>query len=129
MPCLPLQRNNVMIVKPRFRTVLLASALTLGISVPHLAQAQVLKDIKGAIKNTGEGVKQTGEFIKDGAAKTGEAIGDGVKATGKAIDNAASGGGSSGGATQEEPQIAEGDVPTPEEKPVQEDATEETATE
>lgn len=118
-----------MIVKPKFRTVLLASALTLACSVPQLAQAQALNDIKGAIRNTGKGIKQTGEFIKDGAVKTGEAIGDGVEATGEAIDNAASGGGNSAGAEQSEPQIAEGDVPTPEEKPVQEDATEETTTE
>ena len=73
----------MMIIHPRFRTVCLASVLAFAVSGPQLANAQALNDLKGAIRNTGKGIKQTGEFIKDGAVKTGEAIGEGVEATGQ----------------------------------------------
>ena len=116
-----------MIDTPLIRTLLPALALCLALGAPHWAKAQALNDIKGAIKNTGDGIKQTGEYIKDGAVKTGEAIGEGVEATGNAIDKAMS---DNGSATQPaQPLIAEGDVPTPQEKPDQEDATQETTSE
>ena len=90
-------------------------------ATPQLANAQALNDLKGAIRNTGEGLKQTGDYIRDGALKTGEAIGDGVEATGEAIDRAVNG--KSGSTQPVAPLIAEGDVPTPQERPAREDET------
>lgn len=116
-----------MIDTPLLRALLPALALSIAPCAPQVANAQALKDIKGAIKNTGDGIKQSGEYIKDGAVKTGEAIGEGVEATGEAIDNAMSDNGASTQPAQ--PLIAEGDVPTPQEKPAQEDAAQETRSE
>ena len=83
------------------------------------AEAQVLKDLNKAIENTGKGLKKTGEFIEDGVKKTGKAIEKGVKKTGDAISGDSDDTAATDSAEAEGGQVADGAVPTPQQKPVQ----------
>ena len=104
----------------KHRTAFLALALSVAIALPHAVHAQAMKDLKGALRNTGKGIKATGEFIVEGAEKTGEAIGKGVEATGEAIEGDGSGKAAKAAAGDKpsDSEMAADRVPTPQQKPV-----------
>ncbi|MCP4319766.1 MAG: hypothetical protein GY789_28245 [Hyphomicrobiales bacterium] len=95
-----------------------AIALSFAFSVPQIAQAQVLKDLGKAIENTGKGIKATGEAIEKGVEKTGDAIEKGVKKTGETISGENAGNNATDGEVADNEAVS-GDVPTPQQKPVQ----------
>ena len=101
--------------------VFAAICLAFTLSQPSGANAQVLKDLGQGIKETGKaigkGVKKTGDAIEKGVKKTGDVIEDGVKKTGEAITG--EGGDAEAVNDNAEGVVAETEVPTPQQKPVQ----------